>query len=261
MGGVRGQPWIWIPMLAFCFLPFPLSQLSQTNIWSDFETLFRWSVAPRLAIRMILSGSWADLAAMLAPVCSSFSAANQGAAARDLLNGWGNFFHPSISCGNKLMSRTNSCSSKSVQNRMFVWYLWEFDQKLLACVRTILLAVLITVMECLFLLEQPGGSSVLAYPRAKWFIRAMKRIGIPVPWLSESIFLLLLALVELNNSCSSHHSPTVWLRYSANAFGCGIMVEAPPNEPCCWVVSKRLEQWTVASWAAQAPRPAKGEWP
>ena len=69
------------------------------------------ALAPRLAIRMILSGSWADLAAMLAPVCSSFCTANQGTAARDLLNGWGNFFHPSISRGNKLMSRTKSCSS------------------------------------------------------------------------------------------------------------------------------------------------------
>ena len=54
---------------------------------------------------MILEGKWADLAVMLAPVCSSFCAPNQGTAARDILNIWGNFFHPSVACGNKMMSR------------------------------------------------------------------------------------------------------------------------------------------------------------
>lgn len=139
------------------------------------------ALGPRLAIRMILSGSWADLAAMLAPVCSSFCAANQGTAARDLLNGWGNFFHPSISRGNKLMSRTKSCSSSLFKTVCLSDIFGSLIKSCFCvCVRTILLAVLITVMDCLFLLEQPGGSSVLAYPRAKWFIRAMKRIGIPV---------------------------------------------------------------------------------
>ena len=62
----------------------------------------------RLAIKMISSGAWADLAGMFAPVCSSFCAANQGTACRDLLNGWGNVFHISIQCGNKMMSRTQA---------------------------------------------------------------------------------------------------------------------------------------------------------
>ena len=60
----------------------------------------------RLAIKLVLSGAWGDLATMLAPVCSSFCSTNQGTAARDLLNGWGNFFHQSIHNGNKMMSRT-----------------------------------------------------------------------------------------------------------------------------------------------------------
>ena len=48
---------------------------------------------------------------MFAPVCSSFCAANHGTAFRDLLNGWGNFFHPSVRCGNKMMSRTENLSN------------------------------------------------------------------------------------------------------------------------------------------------------
>ena len=150
---------------------------------------------------------------MLAPVCSSFCAANQGTAARDLLNGWGNFFHPSISRGNKLMSRTKSCSSSLFKTVCLSDIFGSLIKSCFCvCVRTILLAVLITVMDCLFLLEQPGGSSVLAYPRAKWFIRAMKRIGIPVSWLSNSIFLLR-TLADLNNSCStfpSHRNPKLF---------------------------------------------------
>ena len=150
---------------------------------------------------------------MLAPVCSSFCAANQGTAARDLLNGWGNFFHPSISRGNKLMSRTKSCSSSLFKTVCLSNIFGSLIKSCFCvCVRTILLAVLITVVDCLFLLEQPGGSSVLAYPRAKWFIRAMKRIGIPVSWLSNSIFLLR-TLADLNNSCStfpSHRNPKLF---------------------------------------------------
>ena len=61
---------------------------------------------PRLAVRMILEGAWGDLVGVLAPVCSSFSAPNRGTAARDILSIWGNFFHPSVASGNKMMSRS-----------------------------------------------------------------------------------------------------------------------------------------------------------
>lgn len=60
----------------------------------------------RLAIKMILEGSYGELISFFAPVCSSFSAANQGTAARSLLNGFGMSFHPSIRRGNKMMTRT-----------------------------------------------------------------------------------------------------------------------------------------------------------
>ena len=113
---------------------------------------------------------------------------------------------------------TNSCQGRNhavpVCSKPYVCLisLGVWSKAVSVCVRTILLAVLITVMDCLFLLEQPGGSSVLAYPRAKWFIRAMKRIGIPVSWLSNSIFLLH-TLADLNNSCStfpSHRNPKLF---------------------------------------------------
>ena len=41
------------------------------------------------------------------------------------------------------------------------------------------------VLEGLYLLEQPGGSSILDYPRVQWLIKTMKRAGIPVFWLSN----------------------------------------------------------------------------
>lgn len=49
--------------------------------------------------------------------------------------------------------------------------------------RTILLVILCLVMDSMFLLEQPSGSSIMEYPRIKWLLRTFKRIGLPVSWL------------------------------------------------------------------------------
>ena len=48
--------------------------------------------------------------------------------------------------------------------------------------RTILLVTLILVMEGVYFLEQPSGSSIEDYPRLKWLIRTLKRARIPVSW-------------------------------------------------------------------------------
>ena len=49
--------------------------------------------------------------------------------------------------------------------------------------RTILLVVLVLVMDSMYLLEQPSGSSILMYPRVQWFIRALTKMDIPASWL------------------------------------------------------------------------------
>ena len=49
--------------------------------------------------------------------------------------------------------------------------------------RTILLIILCLVMDSMFLLGQPSGSSIMEYPRVKWLLRTLKRIGLPVSWL------------------------------------------------------------------------------
>lgn len=46
--------------------------------------------------------------------------------------------------------------------------------------RCILLMALIVCMDSVFVVENPGGSCILAHPRFQWFIKALRDAGVPV---------------------------------------------------------------------------------
>lgn len=57
-------------------------------------------------------------------------------------------------------------------------FLWEARQPWRVC----LLILLLTSVEADWLLENPGRSSILEYPRVKEVFRILKKFGIGVPW-------------------------------------------------------------------------------
>ena len=62
----------------------------------------------RLAIALILQGQPAAMLAVLAIVCSSWSAVNKGTSERDELIPLGANYKPSVRSANKMVARTGS---------------------------------------------------------------------------------------------------------------------------------------------------------
>lgn len=93
--------------------------------------------------------------ALLAPVCSSFSACNVATSQRSHLNPWGDTGRASVRLGNLLMSRA------------------------------ILMACLVECLGGAYFIEQPGSSRIVLYPRFTWWVRQSQRL-LEVGWWARS---------------------------------------------------------------------------
>lgn len=107
---------------------------------------------PRLAVWTLLNAKKSEFVALLAPVCSSFSAMNVATSCRTPLTPFGDVMKPSVIAGNTLMSRA------------------------------ILLCSLAECLGGVFLLEQPGSSRACFYPRMEWLKRCSLRLYVVAWW-------------------------------------------------------------------------------
>jgi len=103
-----------------------------------------------LCVHLLLHGKWGSLLVVLAIVCSTWSSVNQHTSGRDILVPYGTTYYPSVRSGNKMTSRSA------------------------------LLILLISCMEAVFMIENPGGSSICHHPRLHWVLTKLRELGLPV---------------------------------------------------------------------------------
>ena len=73
---------------------------------SKLPLLSLYTLLPRLAIVLILHGSWSQLCCFFGTLCSSFVQINMGTSFRDVLTPEGMTSQPSVARSNKLLART-----------------------------------------------------------------------------------------------------------------------------------------------------------
>lgn len=125
--------------------------------------------------------------AVLAVVCSTWSPVNVATSQRDPLVPWGATYFPSVRAANKMTSRINifpiyghGNGNKVFHDLMgfdlFIWY------PIHAYIpgRSTLLMLLLACMDSVFLLENPGGSSILQHPRLVWLFQKLRGLRMPV---------------------------------------------------------------------------------
>lgn len=124
----------------------------------------------RLAVSLLLASQWGGSLTTIAVVCSTFVPVNLFTSQRDALTPLGAQHITAVRQGNKQTSRPAH----------------KFACDLIACSamtmrRCALLIALITAKDSIWLLENPGGSTILAHPRLQWLFGILDKMGQKAP--------------------------------------------------------------------------------